>query len=171
MIVNRQLKIYTAVLITFSIALVLSCLPMPSWVSYARPQWVFVVLLFWLIYTPQKVGPLSAFILGFIVDLLMGNVLGEHALIFVLFTYFIQKCLRYIQGMPLWQQMLGLGVCTLVNLGLQYGFLRMMGIHEIGGHLLLPAVSNMVIWPWLYFLCKDVNPRDSYQLMHRHYHS
>ena len=112
MIMNRHLRENILIILTFLIAMALMILPLPHWALYARPQWVLVVLIFWLIYAPRKIGPFIAWCIGLYVDLLMGDLLGEHALIFVLFSYVVQRYLRVIQAMPVWQQTLAVGVGT-----------------------------------------------------------
>jgi rod shape-determining protein MreD len=166
MIMNRHFKENILILVTFCIALVLTVLPQPIWMADARPQWVFVVLLFWLIQAPRKIGPTIAWIVGLYVDLLMGDVLGEHALLFVVFTYFVQHFLRMIQAMPLWQQILGVGFAGLINIGIGLIFMKFGGVTILSWHILLPAVANMVIWPWLYLLCRDIRPKHDFSLMH-----
>lgn len=140
--------------------------PQPMWMIYAKPQWVFVVLLFWLIQAPNKIGPTIAWLIGLYVDLLMGDVLGEHAFVFVIFAYFLQRFLRVFQAMPLWQQVLSVGFASALNVTAQYVFMKFSGVSLFNWHMFLPVVANMVIWPWLYFLCRDVRPKHDFSLMH-----
>jgi rod shape-determining protein MreD len=166
MIVNKNLKENIFIIVTFFVALVLMILPQPEWMASAKPQWIFVVLLFWLMHAPRKIGPTIAWLVGLYVDLLMGNILGEHALIYVLFTYFIQRFMRTVQAMPLWQQILGVGLAGVINSGIQIIFLKLGGALILNWHMLLPAVANMVVWPWLYLSCRDIRPKHDYSLMH-----
>lgn len=166
MIVNRHLKENFFIVVTFFIAFVLMVLPQPTWMAYAKPQWVFVVLLFWLMHAPRKIGPTVAWCIGLYMDLLMGTVLGEHALIYVVFTYVIQRFMRVVQAIPLWQQILGIGMAGVINMAVQVVFLRFNGVHVLSWAMLLPAVANMIVWPWLYLSCRDVRPKHDYSLMH-----
>lgn len=165
MMMNRTLRENALIIVTLLIAMVLSILPQPVWAATARPQWVFVVLLFWLVYVPQKIGPILAWCLGLYVDLLLGTVLGEHALIFVLVTYLVQRWLRFIEAMPLWQQILGVGVFSACYVLITALFTKWQGGLVWHWQLLLPILANMMIWPWLYFLCRDVRPRYDYTLL------
>lgn len=166
MIVNRHLKENIFIMLTFAMALVLMILPQPSWMADAKPQWVFVVLLFWLMHAPRKIGPTIAWFVGLYVDLLLGDVLGEHALIFVVFTYFVQRFLRMLQALPLWQQILMVGGSGLLNIVVQIAFMKFNGVYLFNMHMLLPALANMIIWPWLYLICRDVRPKHDFGLMH-----
>ncbi|PHQ80351.1 MAG: rod shape-determining protein MreD [Coxiella sp. (in: Bacteria)] len=166
MIMNRHLRENILIMLTFLIAMALMILPLPHWALYARPQWVFVVLLFWLIYAPRKVGPFIAWCIGLYVDLLMGDLLGEHALIFVLFSYVVQRYLRVIQAMPVWQQTLAVGVGTFLCITLELLLLKLTHTPVLNWSMLLSVIANMVVWPWLYFLCRDVRPTHDYRLLH-----
>ena len=164
MIINRHLRENLLIVTTFLIAMSLMILPLPSFALYAKPQWVFVVLLFWLIFSPKKIGPISAWCVGLYVDLLMGDVLGEHALIFVLFAYVVQRFLRFIQVMPVWQQMVGVGMATFFSVVTQVVILKLTSSLLLSWQLLFPIIINMLIWPWLYFLCRDSRPAYDYRL-------
>lgn len=166
MMMNRRLRENILIILSFAIALVLMVLPQPSWMAQAKPQWVFVVLLFWLMQAPNKIGPVVAWCVGLYVDLLMGDALGMHALVFVMFTYGVQRFLRMLQALPLWQQILMVGMASLLNVVMQLILMRLSGLFAFSMEMLLPAVANMIIWPWLYLICRDVRPRHDFRLMH-----
>ena len=151
---------------TFAVALILTVLPLPHWIVFARPEWVFILLLFWLMHAPHKIGPIIAWFLGLYMDLLLGTVLGMHALIYVVFAYIIQKFLRGIQAMPLWQCVLGVGFCTFLSIVVQCFFLYSIEKVSIHSQVFLPVLTSMLFWPWLYFLCRDVRSYGEYRLMH-----
>ena len=44
------------ILATFLAALVLTMLPWPHWTEQFRPDWVGLVLIYWCIALPQRVG-------------------------------------------------------------------------------------------------------------------
>ena len=73
--------------IAFSIAaaFVLNFLPWGRTVGI--PDFVAVVLLFWNIHQPRKVGMGIAFILGILMDVHDASLFGEHALAYTLLSY------------------------------------------------------------------------------------
>jgi rod shape-determining protein MreD len=87
---NRPLYILLPVnpsFIAFSLAaaFVLNFLP---WGRTAGvPDFVAVVLLFWNIHQPRKVGMGIAFLLGILMDVHDANLFGEHALAYTLLSY------------------------------------------------------------------------------------
>ncbi|RKP58586.1 rod shape-determining protein MreD [Pararobbsia silviterrae] len=73
--------------IAFSIAaaFVLNFLPWGRTVGI--PDFVAVVLLFWNIHQPRKVGMGIAFVLGILMDVHDASLFGEHALAYTLLSY------------------------------------------------------------------------------------
>lgn len=62
------------------VALLLGLMPLPLVVQPLRPYWLALVVAYWVIETPDKVGLGFAFAVGVLADLLYGGVLGEQAL-------------------------------------------------------------------------------------------
>ncbi|HEY0310554.1 MAG TPA: rod shape-determining protein MreD, partial [Luteimonas sp.] len=50
-------------------ALVLGLLPLPGWLQPFRPYWLALVLAYWLIEAPERVGLGVAFLMGLVDDL------------------------------------------------------------------------------------------------------
>lgn len=149
------------------VAMILTILPMPGWAQLIMPMWVFVVLLFWLLYLPDRIGPVWVFVIGLYMDLLTGSVLGQHAFIYVVFAYMTQRLLRLIRAMPLWQQMLGVGGYSIgaVIIAALFGYWH----HQISWQAVAfwPVLTNMLLWPLLYFLCRDSQPHHDYTFLQR----
>jgi rod shape-determining protein MreD len=70
---------------TLIAALVLHFIPMGRF--YAAPDFVALVLAFWCVREPLRVGIGTAFMLGVIVDVAHGAVMGQHAVAYVLLAY------------------------------------------------------------------------------------
>ena len=64
--------------ISFVLALILGLLPMPAWFENARPEWVALVLIFWVIAMPQRINVGIAWMLGLLLDGFNDTLLGEH---------------------------------------------------------------------------------------------
>lgn len=140
---------------TLIIALVLALLPMPDWTIWLRPAWVLLVLIYWAMSVPSRVGVGVAFVMGIVVDLMTGTLLGEHALAFTAIIYFVNRLHIRLRMYPLIQQ----GLCVLI-FALFYQFIIYCIQGFIGNlppsHLYwLSAVTSMLLWPWLFVLMRD----------------
>ena len=75
----------TTGLIVFTIvtALAANFIPLPAGDIQLRPDFCALVLLYWGIYQPRRVGFTIAFVLGLLIDLADASLFGQHALAYV----------------------------------------------------------------------------------------
>ena len=73
--------------LTLIVALWLSILPLPVWTQWARPEWVAMVLIYWVIALPERVGIGVAWSVGLIQDIVEGSLLGQHAFALAVLAY------------------------------------------------------------------------------------
>ncbi len=69
---------------SFVVALVLEMLP---WGSWPMPEFLALVLVFWNVFQPRRVGIALAWLLGLVMDVHSGALLGQHALVYSLLSY------------------------------------------------------------------------------------
>lgn len=85
-------------------ALLLNFLPTRAWLW--TPDWVALVVIFWSIREPRRVGMGWGFLLGLVMDVADASLLGQHALAYVLAAYGATSLSRRILWFPLIQQAL-----------------------------------------------------------------
>lgn len=80
-------------------ALVLNLIP----VDYLPlvPDWLALVLAFWCIHQPLKVGMGSGFVFGLVMDVADASVMGQHALAYVLLAFAAGGLSRRVLWFPL----------------------------------------------------------------------
>ena len=66
--------------LTLLAALMINLLPLTGWALGLRPDFVALVLLYWGIHQPRKIGFLPAWLLGLAMDVADGSLFGQHAL-------------------------------------------------------------------------------------------
>lgn len=89
--------------LTLLVAMVLAIVPLPALVEPFRPPWVTMVLIYWCMMSPRLCGILTAFMVGLILDVLLGNLLGQHALSLSVVAYLTLRFHLQIRIFPLWQ--------------------------------------------------------------------
>ena len=72
------------------------------------PDWAALVLTFWCVREPFKIGMGAAFVLGVAMDICSTSVMGQHALAYVLLAFAAGGLSRRILWFPLVQQALQL---------------------------------------------------------------
>lgn len=131
---------------SLAFAVLLEQLPWSGWALALRPDFVLVVLLFWALYQPQRVGFGIAFAVGLIADFQDGVVFGQYAIGYVMGVYGAQFLrLRLLQFDPLRQAAQMFPVLLAVQVVvLLAGWLA---IRPPGGlEILLTAPSSAVLW-------------------------
>jgi rod shape-determining protein MreD len=107
--------------LTFIVGLLLCVSPMPQFMEVLRPLWLALLLAYWTLSVPHKVGMTTAWILGLAQDVLFGTLLGQNALILSLITFLILSLAQRMRIFPMWQQSLVIlvvfGLAQLVSCG------------------------------------------------------
>lgn len=138
------------------IALMLTALPLPEWAANWRPAWVAMVLIYWCMALPERVGIGVSWMLGLLLDVQQGTVLGQHALGLAIVAYITIKSHQRLRVFPLFQQ--ALVVCGYILL-FQFIVLwikGMLGIPPRHWSYWMPAFSSMLLWPWIFIVLRDV---------------
>lgn len=155
----RQRSGSWVIFLSFVAAYILTLIPLPAWAAFYRPEWVILVLIYWCLSLPKRIGIVIGWLLGLMMDALTGAVLGQHALALVVIAYITLRWHRRIRQQTIWQQ--ALNVLLLVILArLLKGW-----VHGIGGHFVngwrfwMPAVTSMLLWPWLFIVLRDIQQR------------
>jgi rod shape-determining protein MreD len=116
------------------------------------PDWVALVLVFWSIREPRRVGMGSGFILGLAMDVADASLMGQHALAYVLASYAASSLSRRILWFPLGQQALHtLPLLVLVQL-IQLGVRAMPGFVFPGWSYFIGPFVGTLLWIPLTFV-------------------
>ena len=145
------------ILFSLLIALVASIMPMPLKVDAFRPDWVLIVLLYWSLALPNRVSVLTAWVMGLLLDVLLGSVLGVHAAAMAISVYIsVAVNFQKIRNFSVWQQSLIVGVIAALYHLLVFWMQRMLTDIVFLPSYLYPVVTAMVIWPWVFLLLRKV---------------
>ena len=145
--------------LSFVVGLLLSVTPMPQFMEVFRPMWLALLLAFWALAVPNKVGMTTAFLLGLAEDVLYGTLLGQNALILTFVTFLVLTLQQRLRMFPMWQQSLVIlvifGVAQLVQLWLS----ALTGNRLPTLALVWSAVVSALLWPWISFALRDLRRR------------
>lgn len=153
------LRSWLVIICTFAAALALILLPLPHWARPFRPEWVTLVLIYWVIALPHRVSVGCAWILGLLLDVIYGTVLGEHALALMVLAYIASKLHRQLRMFPVWQQASSIFVLLLMYQLLILWVQGVMGQLTGYGLFWLTIFTSTIIWPWLFVLLRDIRRR------------
>lgn len=144
------------ILFTLLIALMASIMPMPLSADAFRPDWVLIVLMYWCMALPGRVNIITAWVMGFLLDVLLGSVLGVHAAAMALSIYIIVENHQKIRNFSIWQQALITGVLAALYHLVVFWLQRFLIDVVFLPSYLYPVITTIVLWPWVFYLLRKV---------------
>ena len=144
---------------SFLLALMLTVLPLPDDIQQLRPPWATLVLVYWSIALPDRVGVGIAWVVGIMLDVLTGTLLGQHALGLSVAAYIAVELHQRIRLFPRWQQSLTVLIILLVDRLLALWVSGAAGEPPPSFWYWAPAVVGMLLWPWVFIILRDLRRR------------
>lgn len=144
------------ILLTFLVALMASIMPLPLSVDAFRPDWVLVVLLYWCLALPARVNVISAGVMGFILDVLLGSTLGVHAGAMAIAIYIVAGNFQKIRNFSLWQQSMIVGVLSALYHLIVFWLQRFLTDAVFLPNYLYPVITTIILWPWAFLLLRKI---------------
>jgi len=144
------------IVLSFIVALALHMLALPDWAEPLRPDWLVLVLVYWCIAIPERVGVIIGWLVGLLLDVANGALLGQNAMILAIVAYLALRLHQRIRVFPLWQQ--SVSVMLLVTLHL----MLILWIKGILGQSIetltywLSAISSLFAWPLVYLILRHL---------------
>lgn len=145
-----------AILFTFIVALLLTILPLPEWARILRPDWVGLVLIYWCMAVPERIGVGSGWIAGLLVDLLTGAVLGQHALALTVVAFLTIRFHQRMRLFPLLQQAFTVLVLLVLHQLIALWISRFIGRPGVPLYFWAPSLIGMLIWPPAYSVLRSI---------------
>lgn len=141
------------------IAMLLQLLPLPPSIAPLKPFWLAMVLIYWAIETPERVGLGMAFFLGLLGDVLAGHLLGEQAMRLTALVFIVLRFRARLRFFPMWQQAAAV-FGLLLNDRVVVMMVRGFSSAPMPSSLFwLSPLVGMMIWPFLFILLDDLRGR------------
>ncbi|GMR00674.1 MAG: rod shape-determining protein MreD [Gammaproteobacteria bacterium] len=160
---NKTLRIG---LITIIGAFMLAIMPLPDWAVEFRPDWVTLVLIYWAMAMPAKIGVTVAWIAGLLLDVSYGTLMGQHAVGMVLVIYVIHIQHQRLRVASLLQQAIVIFFLLLIKQLLILWVDGMLGRAPGSWLYFMPTITSTLLWPWTYLILRDLRRKFSVE---KHY--
>lgn len=140
---------YGLMLLSLFVALLLTALPMPTWSVWFRPDWVVLVVLYWILAFPDNVNVGIAWIMGLLLDALSGSLLGEHALALTVIAFIMVRWQRQIKAFPVWQSAFIIGILIAIYKLVIWVIQGVIGQAPVSIDYLFSVITSLLLWPWI----------------------
>ena len=138
--------------VSIVLALLLGLLPLPGVLQPLRPYWLALVVAYWVLEAPERVGLGFAFGVGVLADLLYGGLLGEQALRLVIMAFILQRFRARLRFFPLSQQALAIGGLLLNDRIVATALHLTLGEPVLAWNYWWAPLLGMLLWPPLCLL-------------------
>jgi len=149
----------TVIFTTFVAAIILTIIPLPDWLAAVRPEWVALVLIYWCMALPTRVGVGFGWSVGLVMDVVRASLMGQHALSFGILAFITLHVHQRVRVFPLWQQAFSVLVLILVHEMLMLWIKGITGQPTQSLVYWLPSFSSMLVWPLMFLLLRNLRRR------------
>jgi rod shape-determining protein MreD len=134
--------------IYLSIILAFICLLLP-WSGLAlkiRPDFMLLVIIFWLIRAPNLCNVGSAWFVGLFVDLATGGIFGQYALAYTVTAFFAVSYQRRLVLFNGTQQLFYVFLLLIISQVILLILKTFTGAQFIGWSYFLPSTTGVLLW-------------------------
>lgn len=153
---SSGITVFWAVSLSIFVAAVFTVIPVPQVIFLYWPDWVALVLFYWALTVPDKVGPFVGWAVGTLMEVLFVQTFGVLGLGFATLVFTVNRINLQLKVLSVWQQMLvvGLfiGIFKLIT-GWLYG---MISGFTISSEYFYSLIGCMVSWPFLFILLQEL---------------
>lgn len=144
------------ILLTILVAMVLSIVHLPEtwpqWLSWLRPAWVALVIFYWVMELPHRLGLVAAWVVGLLVDALYADPLGLNGALLAGITYVAWRFYERLQMYAVVQQAGVVFALILVNEGVRMTVQNIAWDRGWSWQFVLPALTSALLWPFVFVL-------------------
>lgn len=135
--------------LTVVLALLLAVYPLPLWARWLRPDWVVLVLCYWMIATPHRVGVGWAWLAGLLLDVVESSMLGQNAFALAVVAYIAQVSYQRLRMFSYQRQALVIFLFVTLHLLLYQWVQNLLGVADLSLMMALQALLSALLWPLL----------------------
>ena len=140
--------------LTLFAALILLVLPMQELPGGFVPDWVSLVLIYWALAFPVRMGVPIAWATGLIVDIITLGIPGAHAFTKSVIVYITGSLALRIRAFPIWQQSVVVFLLLSLELASLVIISGLTGEAITGMHRWTAVVVGALVWPLIYHVLR-----------------
>lgn len=145
--------------ISILVALILSIMPLPIALRPFWPDWAVLVVIYWAMALPHRVSIGTAWVVGFLLDILLGTVLGVNALGLAIVTFVVSSNFQKLRNFSVWQQAFLIGVFIALFHLIVFWVNRFILNLQFSSEYMMPSLTSAALWLWLFPLLRSYRRR------------
>lgn len=147
-----RFPVYILIVLMLFVAMLLDVYPLALEYRIFRPQFVLLVVIYWVYILPQSSSMTLLILLGVLLDVTVGSPLGQHPLMLIVVSYLCLRSYRRVRHFARWQESLWVLMLIACAQLLAYWVQALGGRQMDGFEFLLPAIASACCWPLLAML-------------------
>jgi rod shape-determining protein MreD len=134
------------ILLTLLGAMLLNLLPWQAATADFAPDFVALLLIYWSLNQPRRIGVGAGFLLGLLMDVGDGAILGQHALAYSLIAFLTLWRQRQMAIAPFWQQAFGALLLLLLSQLAMQTVRAALGAPFVGWGYFISPFATALLW-------------------------
>jgi rod shape-determining protein MreD len=144
------------ILLTIALAMVLAIFHVPEswpqWLGWLRPAWLAMVVFYWVMELPHRLGLISAWVIGLLLDVLYADPLGLNGFLLAAITYVVWRFYERLRMYSIVQQCVVVFLLVLATESLRIVVQDVAWSRGWSWGVILPALMSMLTWPFVYLV-------------------
>lgn len=144
------------ILSTFlSVILTISTFPL----GHFSPDWIFLVIIYWIIATPSMYNFFVIWFIGLITDVAVGSILGMNALMYVFLSFIVKKLYKSLRYFTVIQQSMIVLILMVIKITFLLWIDAMLNIDIYSPSMYWTTLTSALVWPIIFFSLRYIRRR------------
>ena len=131
----------------FSVILTISTFPLGSF----SPDWTQLFLIYWILAAPLSIGLLSSWVVGLVLDVVLGSTLGINALMYTLISYLVFKIHHIARYITVFQQSIVIMAILLIKITFVLWIVQILSVNNYNISLYWSCLTSALCWPLVFY--------------------
>ncbi|MFT5258354.1 MAG: rod shape-determining protein MreD [Saprospiraceae bacterium] len=152
---------WQTIVVSFVVAIFLTLVPLPDFLRYARPDWMGLIVIYWVLNLPRHLGVFFGWATGLLHDILSFSLLGLHTLGKALMAAVMSSNTEQVKRFNVIEQILMVFFLQSINIAI----IAWVNNLTIGTEIKLvfwqSAISTALLWPFVALVLSRLDPYKS----------
>ena len=121
------------------------------------PDWLYLVVIYWILAVPDSIGLITAWFIGLLSDVAFGSILGSNALTFVIIAFIIIKTYKFVRYLTVYQQSIIIFLLLFVKQTILMWIDGIVGVEIVSFSVYYWSIfTSALAWPLVFFTLRFI---------------